>query len=95
MIPHCKGNVEQTTIHAASKSIITLFRLTMTDVPVEQKAFICKNLFGFGLTNAMPLFTLSGVAIIPLKTNYVAKVNYRSHLPVRLPGKAWVFNPIR
>ena len=87
--------MEQTAIHADSKSIITLFRLTMTGVPVEQKAFVCKDLFGFGLTNAMPLLALSGVAIVPLKANYVAKVNYRSHLPVRLPGKAWVFNPIR
>ena len=95
MIPHSKGNVEQTAIHAAAKCIITLFRLTMTGVPVEQKAFVCKDLFGFGLTYAMPLLALSSVAVIPLKSDYVAKVNCWTHLQVRLQAVAQAFNTRR
>ena len=40
-----KVNVEQTAIYAAPKGIIPLLRLTMVGVAVEQKAFVCKDLF--------------------------------------------------
>ena len=64
----------------------------MTGVPVEQKAFVCKDLFSFGLTYAMPLLALSGVAVIPLESDYVAKVNCWTHLQIRLQAMAQGFN---
>ena len=80
MIPHGESYVEQAAICAASKSIITLFCLTMTGVPVKQEVFVSKDLFGLGLTNAMPLIALSGVALIPLKAGNQAEIYYRLHI---------------
>ena len=65
----------------------------MMDVVVDQKVFVCKDLFGFSLIDAVALLTFPRVAFVPLKADYVAKVNYLSHLPVRLQGKASAFNP--
>ena len=52
----------------------------MTCVPVKQEAFVCKDLFGLGLTDTMLLLALSGVAFIPLKAGNPVEVYYGLHV---------------
>ena len=63
------------------------------NIMVDQKTFIRKNLFSLSLVDAVALPAFPSVAFVPLKANYVTKVNYWFHLAVRLQGKAPLFNP--
>ena len=58
----------------------------MMDVADVQEAFVRKDLFGFGLTDTVHLFAFSGVAIIPLKSDYIVQVYYRFHLVIKVQG---------
>ncbi len=56
-----------------------MFGLAVMDVPVDQRVSVCKDLFGFSLIDAVALLAFPGVTFVPLKADYVAKVNYWSH----------------
>ena len=64
----------------------------MADIAVEQETVISKDLFGFCLTYPVPLLALSGVAVIPLESYYIVKVNCRFHLLFKLQENAYTYN---
>ena len=93
MVSYCESHVQKATIHSASKSIISLFRQTVMDVVIDQKVFVRKDSFRLIPADAMSFFAFSRVTFVPLKADYFAEVNYRSHLPVKLQGFSPAFNP--
>ena len=93
MVSQGKGHVQQASQCCAPKGIIPLLEQTVPQVGNNQQGFSGKYLLRFRLTDVVALLAFPGVAFVPLKPDYVAKVNCWSHLSLRLQLKPWHFNP--
>jgi len=68
--------MQQTILSCFSQRVETLLAFAMPRILNNDQRIVEENTFGFGLTNVMFIRTFAAIAIVPVKTRDLVKVNH-------------------
>src|SRR5205085_9101585 len=71
-----EGDMQQAILRCLSQRIKTLLRFTMPCILDNDQRIVEEDTFRFGLTNVMFVRTLAAVAVVPVKTRDLVKVDH-------------------